>query len=129
MLRPHTARFIDGIRQLPLLRVLSASKDLLANGWRLYRQRLDKDWGPNCRRCSVGTTQTKPADADATKMFEDARQRLERLSRDRLKVASDFLAYLDEREQSEATEELLSIPGFEDAFRHAFPQGGALSSR
>jgi glucosamine 6-phosphate synthetase-like amidotransferase/phosphosugar isomerase protein len=26
-------------------------------------------------------------------MLEDARQRLERLSRDRLKVASDFLAY------------------------------------
>ncbi len=68
------------------------------------------------------TTQTKRSDADATKMLEDARQRLERLSRDRLKVASDFLAYLDEREQSEATEELLSIPGFEDAFRRAVRQ-------
>ncbi len=45
VLRPHTVRFIDGIRQLPLLRILSASKDLLADGWRLYRQRLDKDWG------------------------------------------------------------------------------------
>lgn len=68
------------------------------------------------------TTQTKPANADATKMLEDARQRLERLSRDRLKVASDFLAYLDEREQSEATEELLSISGFEDAFQRAVRQ-------
>jgi len=70
----------------------------------------------------VGTTETKPADADATRMLEDARQRLERLSRDRLRVASDFLAYLDEREESEATEELLSIPGFEDAFRRAVRQ-------
>lgn len=68
------------------------------------------------------TTQTKPANADATKMLEDARQRLERLSWDRLKVASDFLAYLDEREQREATEELLSISGFEDAFQRAVRQ-------
>ena len=45
ILRPHTVRFIDGLRQLPLLRILPASKDLLADGWRLYRQRLDKDWG------------------------------------------------------------------------------------
>lgn len=63
------------------------------------------------------TTQTKPRDADATKMLEDARERLERLSRARLRVASDFLAYLDEREQSEATEELMRIPGLEDAFQ------------
>lgn len=68
------------------------------------------------------TTQAKPANADATKMLEDARQRLERLSWDRLKVASDFLAYLDEREQREATEELLSISGFEDAFQRAVRQ-------
>lgn len=64
-------------------------------------------------------TQTKAPDADASKMLEDARQRLEQLSPDRLRVASDFLAYLDEREQSEATEELLRIPGFEDAFSRA----------
>lgn len=70
----------------------------------------------------MGTTQTKPADADATKMLDDARERLERLSQARLRVASDFLAYLDEREQSEATEELLRIPGFEDAFRRAVRQ-------
>ena len=70
----------------------------------------------------MGTTQTKPADADATKMLEEARERLERLSHARLRVASDFWAYLDEREQSEATEELLRIPGFEDAFRRAVRQ-------
>ena len=70
----------------------------------------------------MGPTQTRQADADATEMLEEARQRLERLSRDRLKVASDFLAYLDEREQSEATEELMRIPGFEDAFQRAVRQ-------
>lgn len=70
----------------------------------------------------MGSTQTKSADAGAAKMLEDARERLERLSRDRLRVASDFLAYLDEREQSEATEELLKISGFEDAFQRAVRQ-------
>ena len=73
----------------------------------------------------MGTTQTRPADADATKMLEEARERLERLSHARLRVASDFLAYLDEREQSEATEELLTIPGFGDAFRRAVRQAEA----
>ena len=37
-------------------------------------------------------------------------------------MASDFLAYLEERERSEATEELLNIPGFENAFRRAVRQ-------
>jgi hypothetical protein len=37
-------------------------------------------------------------------------------------VADDFLAYLEEREESEATRELLSIPGFETAFRQAVEQ-------
>jgi len=34
----------------------------------------------------------------------------------------DFLIYLEEREQNEATQELLSLPGFEDAFRRAVQQ-------
>ena len=53
---------------------------------------------------------------------EEAKRRLERPSPDRLKVASDFLAHLEEREESEATEELLNIPGFEEAFRRAVQQ-------
>ena len=57
-----------------------------------------------------------------TRVLEEARRRLQRLSPDRLQVASDFLAYLEEREQSEATEELLAIAGFEEAFRRAVQQ-------
>jgi hypothetical protein len=38
---------------------------------------------------------------------------LERLSPERLRVAADFLAYLDERESNDATEELLSIPQYQ----------------
>ncbi|HVG09415.1 MAG TPA: hypothetical protein VNM67_17050 [Thermoanaerobaculia bacterium] len=41
-----------------------------------------------------------------------AKKRLETLSPERLRVADDFLAYLEERESNEATEELVQIPGF-----------------
>jgi hypothetical protein len=49
----------------------------------------------------------------------EAERRLRSLSPERLRVANDFLAYLQEREESEATAELLSIPGFEAAFQRA----------
>lgn len=52
-------------------------------------------------------------------ILHQAKERLERLSEDRLRVAADFLAYLEERESNEATEELLQIPGFLDDFRKA----------
>jgi hypothetical protein len=48
-----------------------------------------------------------------------AETRLRHLSLDRLRVANDFLAYLEEREENEATEELLNIPDFEVAFAQA----------
>lgn len=41
---------------------------------------------------------------------------VDRLSPERLRVAADFLAYLAERESNEATQELLEIPGFIEAF-------------
>jgi len=52
----------------------------------------------------------------------EAERRLRRLSPERLLVASDFLAYLEERESLEATQELLNIPGFKEAFRKALQQ-------
>jgi hypothetical protein len=52
----------------------------------------------------------------------EAERRLHSLSPERLQVANDFLAYLQEREENEATAELLSIPGFEATFRHAVEQ-------
>ncbi len=48
-----------------------------------------------------------------------ALRRLDGLSREHLIVADHFLAWLGERESIEATEELLAIPGFLDAFRRA----------
>jgi len=55
----------------------------------------------------------------------EAETRLRSLSPVRLRVANDFLAYLQEREESEATTELLSIPGFQEAFQRAIEQADA----
>ena len=44
---------------------------------------------------------------------------LQRLSPERLRVAADFLDYLDERESNDATEELLSIPNFLEDYQEA----------
>jgi len=44
-IRSQTVAFIEGLRQLPVLQITPASQSLLADGWSLYRQRSDKDWG------------------------------------------------------------------------------------
>ena len=46
-----------------------------------------------------------------TQLREAAKETLEGLSPDQLKVAVEFLRYLEERASIEATEELLKIPG------------------
>jgi hypothetical protein len=51
-----------------------------------------------------------------------AKERLQRLSVGRLRVANDFLAYLEEREENEATEELLNTDRFREAFVEAVEQ-------
>jgi len=54
-----------------------------------------------------------------TELLEQVKGRIDSLSRERLKVVDDFLAYLQERESNEATEELLRIPGFTEALTEA----------
>lgn len=48
-----------------------------------------------------------------------ATERISRLSDERLRVAEDFLAYLEEREEIAATHELLAIPSLPDALHRA----------
>ena len=50
---------------------------------------------------------------------ENLKQSIDSLSPERLLVAADFLAYLAERESNEATNELLKISGFVEAFNKA----------
>ncbi|HED05294.1 MAG TPA: hypothetical protein ENI61_01260 [Ignavibacteria bacterium] len=57
-----------------------------------------------------------------SKILPEAERRLKNLSRERLIVANDFLSYLENRESSEATEELLNLPGFEESFHNAVQQ-------
>jgi predicted nucleic acid-binding protein len=39
------ATFIDALRQMSMVTVISAHQDLLTQAWLLYRQRPDKAWG------------------------------------------------------------------------------------
>lgn len=52
-------------------------------------------------------------------------RRMKALSADRLRVADDFLAYLQDRENNAATAELLSIPGFKESFRRGMREAAA----
>jgi hypothetical protein len=47
---------------------------------------------------------------------QQVKEYIDELSPEKLLVAADFLAYLAERESNRATEELLQIPGFIEAF-------------
>jgi hypothetical protein len=66
--------------------------------------------GKNDKRCGVVTV------ADLRRR---ARQRLAALSPERLQVALDLRAYLEERECNAATDELLRIPGLVSALKAA----------
>lgn len=43
--RAQTIRFIEGLRRLPVLEIVSVSERLFGEGWQLYCQRSDKSWG------------------------------------------------------------------------------------
>jgi len=55
-------------------------------------------------------------------LLTEAERHLRNLLPERLRVANDFLAYLQEHGESKAIAELLSIPGFEAAFQRAVQQ-------
>ncbi|MFH1084773.1 MAG: hypothetical protein V1772_03300 [Chloroflexota bacterium] len=65
------------------------------------------------------------SDSQTNKLRNEALELLRNLSPERLRVASDFLAYLQEREENEATEELLAIPGLQAALESAIAQAEA----
>jgi hypothetical protein len=56
---------------------------------------------------------------DTTAIRRQAKRRIDQLSPERVRLADDLLAYLLDRESDEATEELLNIPGFVEAFERA----------
>ncbi len=50
---------------------------------------------------------------------KQVKEYVDQLSAEKLLVAADFLAYLADREDIEATEELLNIQGFREVFTKA----------
>ncbi len=56
---------------------------------------------------------------------EQVQSYINQLSEEKLLVAADFLSYLVEREDNEATEELLNIVGFENDLKEAEEQAAA----
>jgi uncharacterized protein len=44
-IRMKTVTFIDGLRKMSGLQIVPASQTLLMEGWTLYGQRQDKEWG------------------------------------------------------------------------------------
>jgi uncharacterized protein len=42
--RGKAIKLIEGLRSLPNLRIIEADSSLLSDGWRLYCDRLDKEW-------------------------------------------------------------------------------------
>ncbi len=56
------------------------------------------------------------------KVRQQIQSYIEQLSEEKLVVAADFLAYLVEKEDNEATEELLNIVGFENDLKEAEEQ-------
>ena len=52
-------------------------------------------------------------------LLEQANVYLNQLSDDKLKFAIDFLEYLQQKEEQEATKELLNIPGLEQELLEA----------
>jgi hypothetical protein len=55
-------------------------------------------------------------------LLEKAEAHLRQLSPGSLRVATDFLAYLQETEEDEATQELLALAGFDVLLQQALKQ-------
>ena len=57
-----------------------------------------------------------------SKILQESENRLRKLTPQHLIVANDFLSYLEDRESSNATQELMNLPDFEEAFQKALKQ-------
>ncbi len=61
----------------------------------------------------------------SAELRDRVKEYVDQLSPERLLVAADFLAYLTDRESEEATQELLDIPGFVEAFERGKKEAAA----
>jgi hypothetical protein len=61
-------------------------------------------------------------------LFQQVQEKLTRLSIEKLRIVVDFIAYLQDKETQEATDELLSITNFENELREAEAEAGKVVS-
>ena len=72
-MRLRTVAFIEGLRQLSMMQIIPASSSLLADGWILYGQRPDKEWGLTDCTSFAAMTQEQIAQAfTSDRHFEQA---------------------------------------------------------
>lgn len=71
--RGRTVKFINDLRQLHLLSILPASQSLWTAGWKLYSDRLDKDWSlTDCSSFAVMTQERLTQSFTSDHNFEQA---------------------------------------------------------
>lgn len=56
---------------------------------------------------------------ETSQILQETTRRLKKLSPEKLMVAADFVAYLDSRQNDDATRELLEMPGLVKAYDRA----------
>jgi predicted nucleic acid-binding protein len=72
-IRSRTVAFIDGLRQLSMMQIIPASPYLLDDGWTLYGQRPDKEWGlTDCTSFAVMTQEQITQAFTSDRHFEQA---------------------------------------------------------
>lgn len=72
-IRSQTVAFINGLRQLSILEIIPVSQTLFVEGWMLYSQRSDKEWGlTDCSSFVVMTQQKITQSFTSDRHFEQA---------------------------------------------------------
>ena len=72
-IRSQTVAFIEGLRHMPILQIVPVTQALLADGWTLYSQRSDKDWGlTDCTSFVVMTQEQITRAFTSDRHFEQA---------------------------------------------------------
>lgn len=72
-IRSQTVAFINGLRQLSILEIIPVSQTLFVEGWMLYSQRSDKEWGlTDCTSFIVMTQENITQSFTSDRHFEQA---------------------------------------------------------
>jgi hypothetical protein len=60
---------------------------------------------------------SQPEDHHVSQLRDRLKQQIDRIPDERLQSVADFVSYIEQLESQRATDELMQIPGFDDAMR------------